>query len=158
MTETKKVLSKEQKEARKRTDALIDEMLAEHGISPEAVLGRHGLVAKLTRRVVEKALSGELTHHLGYEKGEEPPGENCRNGASPKTVMTEDGPVEIAVPRDRAGSFEPRLIAKGQRRFEGFDEKIIAMYARGMSVREIQGFLVDQFNIKWKWGMISSAR
>jgi transposase-like protein len=157
MTEEKKLISKEQKEARRRTDALIDEMLAEHGISPEAVLGRHGLVAQLTKRVVEKALAGELTHHLGYEKGAEPPPENCRNGSSAKTLITEDGPVEIAVPRDRAGSFEPRLVAKGQRRFEGFDEKIIAMYARGMSVREIQGFLLDQYKVEVGHDFISTV-
>ena len=157
MTEEKKQLSKEQKEARKRSDALIDEMLAEYGISPEAVLGQNGLMARLTKRVVEKALAGELTHHLGYEKGAEPMEGNCRNGVSPKTILTEDGPVEIAVPRDRAGSFEPRLIAKGQRRFEGFDEKIIAMYARGMSVREIQGFLLDQYKVEVGHDFISTV-
>jgi putative transposase len=157
MTQEKKQLSQEQKEARKRADALIDEMLAEHGITPEAILGQHGLVAKLTKRVVEKALAGELTHHLGYEKGGEPPQGNCRNGASAKTILTEDGAVEIAVPRDRAGSFEPRLVAKGQRRFEGFDEKIIAMYARGMSVREIQGFLLDQYKVEVGHDFISTV-
>src|SRR5665647_2952754 len=104
-------MTKEQKEARKRADVLIEEMVAESGNSREAVLGRNGLVARLTRRVVEKALAGELTHHLGYGKGEEPPEENCRNGTSVKTVLTEDGPMEIAAPRDRAGTFEPLLIA-----------------------------------------------
>jgi putative transposase len=141
-------MTKEQKEAKKRTDQLIDELLMEKGISPEAVLGQNGLMVRLTKRVVERALAGELTHHLGYDRGEEPPGENCRNGTSAKTMIGEDGVVEIAVPRDRAGSFEPLLIAKGQRRFEGFDEKIIAMYARGMSVREIQGFLLDQYKVE----------
>ena len=85
-------MTKEQKEARQRADVLIDEMLAENGISHEAVLGRDGLVARLTRRVVEKALAGELTHHLGYAKGGQPLEENCRNGTSVKTVLTEDGP------------------------------------------------------------------
>ena len=137
-------MTKEKQDNGKRENELIDEMIARHGHSPRAILGQSGLVAQLTKRVVERALAGELTHHLGYAKGEEPPGENCRNGSSAKTVLSEAGPMEIAVPRDRAGSFEPRLIAKGQRRFEGFDEKIIAMYARGMTVREIQGFLLDQ--------------
>lgn len=140
-------MTKEQKAARKRADGLIEEMLAEEGIGYEAVLGRDGLVARLRQRVIERALAGELTHHLGYEKGGQPPPENCRNGTSAKTVITDDGPVEIATPRDRAGSFEPLLIAKGQRRFSGFDEKIIALYARGMSVREIQGFLLDQYKV-----------
>ncbi len=157
MTEEKKRLKREQKEVLKGTDALIDGMLAQSGLSREAILGQRGLVAHLTRRVVERALAGELTHHLGYTKGQEPPGENCRNGASAKTVLTEDGPVEIAVPRDRAGTFEPRLIAKGQRRFEGFDEKIVAMYARGMSVREIQGFLLDQYKVEVSPDFISTV-
>jgi putative transposase len=157
MTPEKKLIRKEQKEARKRSDGLIDELLAEQGISREAVLGQNGLMARLTKRVVERALAGELTHHLGYSKGAEPPGENCRNGSSPKTMIGEDGPVEIAVPRDRAGTFEPMLIGKGQRRFEGFDEKIIAMYARGMSVREIQGFLLDQYQVEVGHDFISKV-
>src|SRR5687768_14959655 len=138
-------MTKEEREARKRTDGLIDEMLEEHGIGYEAVLGKNGLVSKLTKRLVERALAGELTHHLGDEKGGKAVGENCRKGTSGKTILTEDGPVEIGVPGDRAGSYEPLLIGKGQRRFEGFDEKISAMYARGMSVRENQGFLLDQY-------------
>lgn len=150
-------MTKEQREAQKKSDGLIDEMLAKSGLSPEAVLGRSGLVAQLTRRVVERALAGELTHHLGYEKGGEPPQENSRNGSSAKTLLTDDGPVEIAVPRDREGTFEPRLIAKGQRRFEGFDEKIIAMYARGMSVREIQGFLLEQYKVEVSPDFISTV-
>jgi putative transposase len=126
--------------AKKETkcDDLIDALLEEHGISQEAVLGENGLIAQLKKRVVERALAGELTHHLGYAKGEAPEEiDNHRNGYSKKTVVGEDGAMEIEVPRDRSGSFEPLLIAKGQKRFEGFDEKIIAMYARGMTVREI---------------------
>lgn len=149
--------SKEEREARKRTDALIDEMLAKSGLSAEGVMGKSGLVAQLTKRVVERALAGELTHHLGYDKGAEPPRENCRNGTSAKRLITEDGAVEIAVPRDRDGTFEPKLVAKGQRRFEGFDEKIIAMYARGMSVREIQGFLLDQYQVEVSPDLISTV-
>src|ERR1700690_3437329 len=110
---------KKNSENGKQQDELIDELIGRHGLSPAAILGQSGLVAQLTKRVVERALAGELTHHLGYSKGEEPPGENCRNGSSAKTVLSESGPMEIAVPRDRTGSFEPRLIAKGQRRFEG---------------------------------------
>ena len=150
-------MTKENQDKGKRENELIDEMIARHGHSPAAILGQSGLVAQLTKRVVERALAGELTHHLGYPKGEEPPGENCRNGSSAKTVLSEGGPMEIAVPRDRAGSFEPRLIAKGQRRFEGFDEKIIAMYARGMTVREIQGFLLDQYQVEVSPDFISTV-
>ena len=88
------------------------------------------------------ALAGELTHHLGYANGAAPEEvESHRNGYSEETVVGEEGAVKIEVPRDRSGSFEPLLIAKGEKRFEGVDEKIIAMYARGMTVREIQGFL-----------------
>lgn len=147
----------EPKEAAKQTDELIDQMLAAQGLSAEAVLGKDGLVSQLTKRVVERALAGELTHHLGYGKGGLPPGDNCRNGSSRKTIVGESGAMEIAVPRDRAGTFAPVLIATGQKRFEGFDEKIIAMYARGMSVREIQGFLLDQYQVEVGHDFISTV-
>jgi transposase-like protein len=99
------------------------------------------------KALIERAMGAELSHHLGYRAGEPPPGDqpNHRNGHSAKTVLTEDGPVRIAVPRDRDGAFEPVLIPKHARRFTGFDDKIIAMYARGMTVREIQGFLREQY-------------
>lgn len=129
-------------------DEYIEALLEKYGRSREAILGENGLLADLKKRVVEKALAGELTHHLGYRPGEKPEGEkNQRNGYSRKTILGEDGEMEIEIPRDREGSFEPLLIAKGQRRFEGFDERIIAMYARGMTVREIQGFLLDQYKV-----------
>jgi len=133
---------------KKSADEMIDAMLEEYGTSREAVLGEEGIRGTLKKRLVERALAGELTHHLGYEPGAKPKGaENQRNGYSKKTVPGEEGAMEIAVPRDRAGSFEPVLIAKGQKRFEGFDEKIIGMYARGMTVREIRGFLLDQYRV-----------
>ena len=108
---------------------LLDQWIAEHYREPEDILGRGGLLAQLTKAVVERALSAELTHHLGYAKGGSPTeaGGNCRNGSSAKTLVGEGGKVEIAIPRDRQSTFEPRLIAKGQKRFEGFDEKIIGM-------------------------------
>ena len=108
MSEVKKKRTKTKQEEKvpgQSADALIDQMLEESGLGAEAILGQKGLVAQLTRRVVERALAGELTHHLGYQKGGEPLADNCRNGTSPKTLLTEDGPVEIAVPRDRAGTF-----------------------------------------------------
>jgi putative transposase len=99
----------------------------------------------LKKAVIERAMGGEMTHHLGYSPGEAKPAEqaNHRNGTTGKTVITDDGPVRIEVPRDRDGSFEPQIIPKHVRRFTGFDDKVIAMYARGMTVREIQGFLAE---------------
>jgi len=111
------------------------------------------------KALIERALGGELSHHLGYPPGGEKPAEvgNHRNGSSGKTVLTEDGPLRIEVPRDRDGSFEPLLIAKHERRFTGFDDKIVAMYARGMTVREIQGFLADQYGTEVSPEFISSV-
>src|SRR5580765_5120286 len=149
-------MTKEKKDT--KCDDLIDALLEKHGISPEAVLGENGLIAELKKRVVERALAGELTHHLGYAKGEAPEEvDNHRNGYSKKTVVGEEGAMEIEVPRDRSGSFDPLLIAKGQKRFEGFDEKIIAMYARGMTVREIQGFLLDHYRVEVSADFISTV-
>jgi len=99
------------------------------------------------KALIERALGAEMSHHLGYPAGGEKPQTvtNHRNGNSGKTVLTDDGPLRIEVPRDREGDFEPRLIGKHERRFTGFDDKIIAMYARGMTVREIQGFLSEMY-------------
>ena len=111
------------------------------------------------KALIERALGAELTHHLGYAAGADKPGEgkNHRNGASGKTVLTEDGPLRIEVPRDRTGSFEPLLVPKHERRFTGFDDKIVAMYARGMTVREIQGFLAEQYGTEVSPDLISSV-
>ncbi len=111
------------------------------------------------KALIERALGAELTHHLGYAPGADKPLEasNHRNGATAKTVLTEDGPLRIEVPRDRAGSFEPLLIPKHERRFTGFDDKIVAMYARGMTVREIQGFLAEQYATEVSPDFISSV-
>jgi len=138
---------------------LIDQWLAENYEQPADILGKEGLLAQLTKAVVERALGAELTHHLGYAQGGAPAeaGGNCRNGTSAKTLLGEGGKVAIAVPRDRHSTFEPRLIAKGQKRFEGFDEKIIAMYARGMTVRDIQGLLLDQYQVAVGHDFISTV-
>ncbi len=113
----------------------------------------------LKKALIERALGGELAHHLGYPPGAVKPddGPNHRNGTSAKTVQTQDGPLRIEVPRDRAGSFEPLLIGKHERRFTGFDDKIVAMYARGMTVREIQGFLAEQYGTEVSPEFISSV-
>jgi putative transposase len=111
------------------------------------------------KALIERALGGELSHHLGYAPGGDKPAtaDNHRNGSTGKTVLTEDGPLRIEVPRDREGSFEPLLIPKHERRFTGFDDKIVAMYARGMTVREIQGFLAEQYATEVSPEFISSV-
>jgi putative transposase len=111
------------------------------------------------KALIERALGAELSHHLGYPPGAAKPEDatNQRNGSSAKTVLTDDGPLRLDVPRDREGSFEPLLIPKHERRFTGFDDKIIAMYARGMTVREIQGFLVEQYGTEVSPEFISSV-
>ena len=119
--------------------------------------GENGLFKQLKKALIERALGAELTEHLGYEKGD-PAGRgsgNSRNGTRSKSILTEDGEIEIAVPRDRAGSFEPQLIAKGQTRFDGFDDKILSLYARGMTVREIQGHLAELYGAEVSPDLIS---
>ena len=113
----------------------------------------------LKKALIERALVGELSHHLGYPPGGDKPAEagNHRNGSTGKTVLTEDGPLRIEVPRDREGSFEPLLIPKHERRFTGFDDKIVALYARGMTVREIQAFLAEQYATEVSPEFISSV-
>src|SRR4051794_25217131 len=123
-------------------DELIDELLAGASTAQE-IAGPDGLLGQLTRRLLERALEAEITEHLGYPAGHAPPGGagNARNGRPAKTVLTDQGPVRIRAPRDRKGSFEPQIVGKRQTRWVGFDEKVIALYARGLTVREIQGHL-----------------
>ena len=108
---------------------------------------------------IERALSAEMSHHLGYAPGQSKPqgGSNHRNGTSAKTVITDTGALRIDVPREREGSFEPQLIGKHERRLTGFDDKIIAMYARGMTVREIQGFMAEMYAVEVSPDLISSV-
>src|SRR6201993_5094556 len=104
---------------------------------PEDLIGETGLLKQLTKALLERAMSAELTHHLGYEKSD-PAGYhsgNSRNGTTSKTVKGDFGEIAIEGPRDRTGSFEPQIIKKHQTRFEGFDDKILSMYARGMTTR-----------------------
>ena len=120
-------------------------------------------VESATRRfkkaLIERALGAELTHHLGYAPGATKPelATNHRNGTSGKTVLTDDGPVPIEVPRDRDGTFEPQLIGKHERRFTGFDDKVIALYARGLTVREIQAFLKEMYAVDVSPALISTV-
>jgi putative transposase len=133
---------------RRISDAVIDELLA-GASSEEEIAGPGGLLAQLTKRLVERALEVELTDHLGYEPHCEPPGGtgNQRNGTTPKTLITEHGQVELDAPRDRDGSFAPKIVQKRQRRFVGFDEKILALYSRGLSVRDIEAHLEEIYGV-----------
>lgn len=124
---------------------LVDEVLKEYR-GPQDF---DEIFKQFKKAVVERALGAELTQHLGYDKGQDKPERqsNHRNGSSGKRIITDQGSLEIEVPRDRESSFEPQLIKKGERRFSGFDDKIIAMYARGMTVREIQGYLEEMYEV-----------
>src|ERR1700687_1081182 len=137
-------------------DELIDQLLA-GARSEEEIVGPGGVLAQLTRRLVERAMAAELTEHLGYERGQVPPGGvgNARNGSTPKTLHTDHGSVRIETPRDRNGSFEPRIVPKRRSRFAGFDEKIIALYARGVSVRDIQAHLGELYGVEVGRDLIS---
>lgn len=135
---------------------LIDELIATSGGS---LIGPDGLVKELTKMLVERMLAGEMNHHLGYEK-HDPDGYgsgNSRNGKSRKTLKGESGEMTIEVPRDRNGTFEPKLVEKHQTRFEGFDAKILSMYALGMTTRDIQGHLHDMYGVDVSAGLISQV-
>jgi putative transposase len=137
---------------------LIDKLLEGYQ-KPEDLIGENGLLKQLTKALVERALNAELTHHLGYEK-HEPTGRgrgNSRNGKSRKKLKGDFGQVEIEVPRDREGNFEPKIVGKHQRRFSGFDDKILSMYARGMSTREIQGHLQEIYGVEISPSLISEV-
>jgi putative transposase len=108
------------------------------------------ITKRFKKALVERMLGGELTPHLGYPPGGEKPAAttNQRNGTSGKTVLTDDGPLTLDIPRDRDGTFEPQLIGKHERRFTGFDDTILALYARGMTVRAIQAFLAEMYAVE----------
>ncbi len=137
---------------------LIDKLLEDYK-SPEDIVGESGLLKQLTKALVERALHAELTTHLGYEKHSPEGNEqgNTRNGTSSKRLKGDFGTVEIEVPRDRQASFEPKLVAKGETRFAGFDDKILSMYARGMTTREIQGHLEEMYQVEVSPALISNV-
>lgn len=137
---------------------LIDELLKDYK-SPEQIIGQNGLLKQLTKTLLERALQAEMTSHLGYEK-HDPVGHysgNSRNGTSRKKLKGEFGEIELETPRDRTGSFEPKIVAKGQTRFTGFDDKIVSMYARGMTTRDIQGHLQEIYGIEVSPALISEV-
>jgi putative transposase len=139
-------------------NALIDQLLADYK-KPEDLIGENGLLKQLTKLFIERALQTEMTTHLGYDKHAPVSNEtrNARNGKSSKTLKGEFGTLPIEIPRDRDGSFEPQLIPKHQTRWTGFDDKIISLYSRGMTVREIQSHLTDMYGTEVSATLISSV-
>ena len=124
------------------TNELIDSLLADYK-KPEDLIGENGLLKLLTKKLVERALQAEMAEHLGHAKNESVanPAGNTRNGKSKKTLKGDFGELPIEIPHDRHGSFEPQIVTKHQTRWSGFDDKILSLYARGMTVREIQSHL-----------------
>ena len=145
--------------ANEKLDAALDELLK--GKGTEEIVGPNGLLKQFTKALLERAMKAELSQHLGYEPGQgqrEGRGSgNSRNGQSRKTVQGDFGPVEIAVPRDRNGSFEPRILPKHERRWTGFDDKILSMYARGMSTRDIEAHLREIYGVEVSATLISQV-
>jgi putative transposase len=140
------------------TDEVLNELLKDYQ-KPEDILGQNGLLKQLQKRLLEKAMGAELTVHLGYGK-HDPAGKNSgnsRNGTSSKTLKGEFGNLDLATPRDRNGSFEPQIVAKGQRRFEGFDQAIISLYSRGLTTREIEGHLLEIYGVEVSPALVSQV-
>jgi len=139
-------------------EELLDELLKDYK-NPEDLIGKDGILKQLTKRLVEKAMESELTHHLGYDKSN-PTGKNTgnsRNGKSKKTIKGDFGEIPIKVPRDRNGDFTPQIVKKHQTRFDGFDDKIISMYARGMTTRDIQAHLQEIYGVEVSPDLISTV-
>jgi putative transposase len=142
----------------KLNEEVLDELLKDYE-SPAQILGENGLLKQFTKAILERGLKAEMSLHLGYRK-HEPSGRgsgNSRNGSSTKTLQGDFGAIELETPRDRNGEFEPRVIAKRQRRFDGFDDKIISLYARGMTTREIQAHLEEIYGVEVSPTLISKV-
>ena len=137
---------------------LIDALLANYR-KPEDLIGQDGILKQLTKALVERALQAEMTDHLGHSKNQLVANEagNTRNGRSKKTLKGDFGELPIDIPRDRHGSFEPQIVTKHQNRWSGFDEKILSLYARGMTVREIQSHLQEMYGAEVSPTLISSV-
>jgi putative transposase len=140
------------------SDEVIDQLLA-GARTEEELAGPGGVLAQLTKRLVERALEVELTDHLGYEPHLEPPGGagNTRNGSTSKTLITDQGRVPLDTPRDRNGTFKPQIVRKRQRRFKGFDDKILALYSRGLSTRDIEAHIEEIYGVKVGRELISKV-
>ncbi|MEV0536311.1 transposase [Kitasatospora sp. NPDC050463] len=140
-------------------DEVVERLMDRADASGAALLGEGGLLTQVTRAVLERALDAEMTEYLGYEK-HDPAGRgsgNSRNGTSSKTVLTDVGAVTVAVPRDRNGEFEPRLVPKNARRLARFNERILSLYARGMSVRDIRSHLAQIYGVEVSADLISKV-
>ena len=137
---------------------LIDELLNDYK-KPEDIIGEGGLLKQLTKAILERTLESEMTHELGYEKHSAAGrnGGNSRNGKTTKKLQTDYGELDIKVPRDRQSEFEPQIVRKGQRRFTGFDDKILSMYAYGMTTRDIQGHLEEIYGVEVSPELISTV-
>jgi putative transposase len=138
---------------------LVDQLLANHGRRVEDIAGENGLLNQLTKAILERVLNAELTEHLGYEK-HDPAGYksgNSRNGKSSKTLKGDFGEMEVETPRDRNSTFEPKILEKNQTRWTGFDDKILSMYARGMTTRDIQAHLLEIYKVEVSPALISSV-
>ena len=135
--------------------ALAEELVARAREQGVELLGEHGLLRQMTKAVLERGLAEELTEHLGYEPHERTGTSNARNGTTPKRLHSEAGTIDLAVPRDREGSFEPQLVRKGQRRLDGLDRIVIGLYARGMTVRDIRAHLAEVYDVEVSPDLIS---
>ena len=138
-------------------EQLADQLLGKAQAEGVELLGPDGLLSQVTKAVLQRALAEEMTEHLGYEK-HDPAGRgsgNSRNGMTSKTLLTDVGAVDLQVPRDRNGSFEPQIVRKGQTRLEGFNDRIIALYARGMTTRDIRAHLREMYEVEVSADLIS---
>ncbi len=161
MTDTEIVPRKRDREPADRAPlvdaALADELLARAQTEGVELLGPDGLLSQVTKAVLERALAEEMTEHLGYEK-HDPAGRgsgNSRNGVTGKQLLTEIGGIDLEVPRDRGGSFSPQIVRKGQTRLDGFNDRIIALYARGLTTRDIRAHLREMYDVDVSPDLIS---
>src|SRR5213079_2561678 len=137
---------------------LIDKLLADYK-KPEDIIGENGLLKQLTKALLERAMQAEITDHLGYAKHDQAGNNsgNSRNGKTTKALKGDFGELPLETPRDRNGTFAPKIVAKGQTRFTGFDDKILSMYARGMTTREIQAHLEELYGVEVSPTLISNV-
>lgn len=153
------VLDRDELAAAVIDDELVDRLVEQADAEGAELLGPGGLLTDLTRRVLERAMDVELTDHLGYERGD-PAGRgsgNSRNGTSPKTVLTVAGEVRISAPRDRAGTFDSKLVPKGRRRLDGFNDLVLSLVAKGMTMRDVCGHLTAVYGIEVSPELISKV-
>lgn len=154
-------MSEEQNKPEQTTSEvdLAEQLLAQADAAGRTLVGPGGLLTELTQRVLERALDTEMTHHLGYAIGDKSGvgTGSSRNGRTTKTVLTDVGPVDITVPRDRNGSFEPAIVPKRQRRLEGLNDSIISLYSRGLTVRDTQAHLSEIYGVEVSPDLISKV-